>query len=59
MPKDKHLQGVGKKKQRMYEHIVDEAKDDHGDAHSSLYSRAAMSATTTASAIARASVSSP
>ena len=29
MPKDKHLQGVGKKEQRMYEHIVDEAKKDH------------------------------
>ena len=28
MPKDKHLQGVGKKEQRMYEHIVDEAKED-------------------------------
>ena len=29
MPKDEHLQGVGKKEQRMYEHIVDEAKKDH------------------------------
>jgi hypothetical protein len=29
MPKKKHLEGVGKKEQRMYEHIRDEAKDDH------------------------------
>ena len=29
MPKGKHLKGVGEKEQRMYEHIVDEAKKDH------------------------------
>jgi hypothetical protein len=29
MPKNEHLKGVGEKEQRMYEHIVDEAKDDH------------------------------
>jgi hypothetical protein len=28
MPKKEHVQGVGKKEQRMYEHIVDEAKKD-------------------------------
>jgi hypothetical protein len=28
MPKKQHLPGVGKKEQRMYEHIRDEAKDD-------------------------------
>lgn len=26
---DKPLQGVGEKEQRMYEHIRDEAKDEH------------------------------
>jgi hypothetical protein len=29
MPKEKPLQGVGEKEQRMYEHIKDEAKEDH------------------------------
>jgi len=29
MPKDEHLKGVGEEEQRMYEHIVDEAKKDH------------------------------
>ena len=29
MPKGKHLKGVGEKEQKMYEHIVDEAKKDH------------------------------
>ena len=29
MPKGKRLKGVGEKEQRMYEHIVDEAKKDH------------------------------
>jgi hypothetical protein len=28
MPKGKHLQGVGRKEQKMYEHIRDEAKKD-------------------------------
>ena len=28
MPKKKHLEGVGPKEQRMYEHIRDEAKED-------------------------------
>lgn len=28
MPKGKHLRGVGEKEQKMYEHIVKEAKDD-------------------------------
>jgi hypothetical protein len=29
MPKGEHVRGVGKKEQKMYEHIVDEAKKDH------------------------------
>jgi hypothetical protein len=29
MPKKKHLRGVSEKEQRMYEHIRDEAKEDH------------------------------
>jgi hypothetical protein len=29
MPRKKHLQGVGNKEQRQYEHIVEEAKKDH------------------------------
>jgi hypothetical protein len=29
VPRKKHLEGVGPKEQRMYEHIVKEAKDDH------------------------------
>ncbi len=29
MPKKNHLEGVGEKEQRMYEHIVDDAKKDH------------------------------
>jgi hypothetical protein len=29
MPKKKHLKGMSEKEQRMYEHIRDEAKEDH------------------------------
>ena len=29
MPKKKHLESVSQKEQRMYEHIRDEAKDEH------------------------------
>jgi hypothetical protein len=29
VPKDEHLKGVGEKEQKMYEHIVEEAKEDH------------------------------
>jgi hypothetical protein len=29
MPGKKHLRGVGEKEQRQYEHIVEEAKQDH------------------------------
>jgi hypothetical protein len=29
MPGTKHLQGVGKKEQRQYEHILESAKEDH------------------------------
>ena len=29
MPGKQHLKGVGAKEQRMYEHIVDDAKKDH------------------------------
>ena len=29
MAQKKHVRGVGDKEQRMYEHIVDEAKKDH------------------------------
>ena len=28
MPKKEHVRGVGSKEQKMYEHIVDEAKKD-------------------------------
>jgi hypothetical protein len=29
MPEGKHLRGVSEKEQKMYEHIKDEAKEDH------------------------------